>query len=408
MSEELAEDFDCRVREKWERDTLEEEASRARIKQDIKELDEIERDLLRRTLLVTNVRGMNDPMNRRTLQRFLGKKFGRVEFCEVTCFSNDEETNRLHRSENPPVRVRFTNISDAKRVFGGKDLLGLLDRRSFKHHLGSQKDDYGKFFFVVQPSYRYPGMLDGSLKRRVVTIKATRMALGHFLPHARDSYMNVFSDPNVRRSNLWLEEFSTDVKPACTIDIHSQTVELRIRRNYDDYGNFCFKNSTDFANFPFKCIIQGLELCRIQETGQYAIAMSLKYPPRLETQKDPWSGFGFMFYTEERQRTVRFGSVPADHFGKSTAILLYFEDEVLIEGLFRNDALQSVKNCGLIKYGVESLEDATLVSQRRLAAETKLAVKKKIELIHERSPKIGMCPAGSRAVFLNCTNKRIY
>eukprot|EP00977_Amphora_coffeiformis_P010661 scaffold2510_cov169-Amphora_coffeaeformis.AAC.12 len=392
MLEESTKDFECRVREKWERDTLEEEEIRARIKQDIKELDEIERDFLRRTVLVTNVKGMNNPMNRQRLQRFLGKKFGWVEFCEVTNFLNEEVTNKLHPSENPPVRVQFANIKDATKIFGGKDLLGLLDRRWFKHDLGAQKDRDGDYSFVVQPSYRYPGMLDGSLKRKVVKIQAAKMALGHFLPHARDSYINVFPDSDLRRSNLWLEEFSTDVKPICTVDIHSQTVELKIKRHYDDDDTFSFKDVSDFATFPFKSIIQGLELCRIHETGQYAIAMSLKYPPRLETQRDPISGYGFMFYTEERQRAVRFDTVPSDHFGKSTAILLYVEEGVLTDCLFRSDALQSIKNCGLIRHDVESLAEAMLVSQRRLPAQTKLEVDAKMEVLHGRFPKLGKSP----------------
>ena len=395
MSEESPMEFECRVREKWERDTLEEEAIRARIKEDIQEMDEVERNFLRRTVLVTDVKGMSNPRNRKQLQIFLAKTFGRVVFCEVTSL-NEEETNKLHPAENPPVRVQFKEIKDAERIFGGKNLLGLLDRRRFKHYLGSRQDKSGAYSFGVQPSYRYPGMLDGSLKRKIVTIKATKMSLGHWLPHARDSYMNVFSDPDLERSNLWLEEFATHVKPQLTIDIHNQQVELKVPRNHEDDGTFSFKHITDFANFPFKCIIQGMELCRIQETGEYAIAMSLKYPPRLETQKDPWSGNGFMFYTEERQRAVRFDTVPSDHFGNSTGILLCFEDEALSENLFGSDALQSVKNCGLVRHDVEFLEQAISIASKEWPRQTKLEVKKKMETVHERFPKLGKSPAALR------------
>lgn len=387
-SEGPNDDFDCRVREKWERDTLEEETIRGRIKEDIKEMDETERDFLRRTVLVTDIKGMTDHRKIRELRSFLNRKFGRVEFCQVTSL-NEEETNTLHPSLNPPVRVQFTNARDAEKIFGGKSLLGLLDRRRFKHRLGLRRGNGGSSF-CLQPSYRYPGMLEGSLERKIVTVKAKKMSLGHWLPHERDSYANIFSDdPVIERSNLWLEEFATDVHPQFTIDIFSQNIELKFPRNHEEDGTFRFKHITDFVNFPFKRIIQGMELCQIQGTGEYAIAMSLKYPPRLVTQKDPWSGNGYMFYTEEKQRAVRFDTVPSDHFGKSTGILLYFDDGVLTDHLFGCDALQSVKNCGLIRQDVVSLDQAVSVIARKSSISTKEEVEEKVELVHNRYPKLG-------------------
>lgn len=295
MSTPSTEDFDCRVREKREREILEEERVHARVLQDVKDMDEMEGDFLSRTVLVMDIKGMKNKSNRRKLKIFLEKKFGKVGFCEIT--SLHEEENVLHSPENPPVRVQFKKKKDAEKIFGGKRLLGLIDRRTFVHELGAFKQRNGSSTFCVRPSYRYPGMLDGALTRKIVTMKATKMSLGHWMPYEKDAYIKVFMNySSIPHENLWIQEYAAHEKPQFTIDVRNLNVELKVPRNHDDNGEFTFANRSDFVTFPFKSILHKMELCRVKQTGEYAIAISLKHPPRLDTQKNPISGQGYMFY----------------------------------------------------------------------------------------------------------------
>ena len=136
-----------------------------------------------------------------------------------------------------------------------------------------------------------------------------------------------------------------------------------------------------------------MELCRFK-TDEYAIAISLKYPPRLETQKEPISGGGWMFYTDERKRAIRFDSVPVEHFGESTAILLYFSSDDLTERLFHSQALQSVKNCGLIQHNLISVSQAVATRVQLASKQEKKNVEQSLVWIHEKFPKIGMFRGG--------------
>lgn len=388
----VEEGFESLARTVLERARLAEEQVWERVQRDIKKMDELERSVLRRTILVTDVKGMKEPSKRHQLERFLQKSFGKVEFCEVTSLVNEVETNRIHATMHPPVRVRFRDRKDAEKIFQKGSLLGLIAHRRFKHHLGMFKDKRGNFCFRVEPSCRYPGMLDGELKRKVVTMRATKMSLGHHLSPDRDAYSSVYLDTNVDQASVWIEEFDTDVKPHFKIDIRHLMIELKVPRNHDDEGNFSFSDISDFVSFPFKSIVHRMELCRIQKTGEYAIAMSLKYPPRLETQKNPISGAGWMFYTDESQRALRFDTVPVEHFGKSSAILLYLSETDLAERFFGSHALLSVKNCGLIRDDLVSLSQAIVTRVQTTSKQEKENVEQSLNLIHKSFPKIGMCP----------------
>ena len=396
----VEEGFESLSRTVLERERMEEEQVFERIQGDIKHWDELERSMLRRTVLVLDVKGMKNPSNRNQLKKFLQKSFGKIESCELTTFLNEVETNQMHATLNPPVRVRFRSRKDAEKIFRKGSLLGLIAQRRFKHHLGSFRDKHGVLSFKVVPSYRYPGMLDGELTRKVVTMRATKMSLGHWLSPERDAYLSVYSsDTNVDRTSFWVEEFATDVKPHFRIDMRNLKVELKVPRNHDNEGNFSFNDISDFVSCPFRSIVQKLELCHFRKTDEYAIAMSLKYPPRLETQKDPISGVGWMFYTDEKQRTIRFDTVPVDHFGKSTAILLYFSRDDLDERLLGSPALQSVKNCGLVRDDLVSLSQAVVTRVHCSAKQEKENVEQSLIWIHKRFPKIGTFPG---AVLPSC------
>jgi hypothetical protein len=421
--------------------------------------EEREKEMLSRTIFVTNVKCMHSKANERALEQFFNdlllcrheennkkgnhhsknktnyqrkyssssKNAAAVEVCWATGY--DDEADLL--SSDPPARVRFRRQTDAERLFGGKPLLGLLQCRLLPCHLGTYvryEKNHQTFCIKIRPSFAYPRMLPDI----DTTIKLSTMglSLGHWYPAELDAYRrHSDDDDDDDDDDLWLEEMTTDLKPTLCFDLRNRRLELKVQRVQDDQDDTSyFQYVEDNLSIDFHKIVGGkLQLGRLvdgqQPQAEYALVFSMQHPPKIETET-PLRGLGYALNETRRHRSVRFDHVPAEEFGRCLGYKLRLHPDKLhlLFGSSNNSSttttgnnnnnnsnsnnnnnnnseiLTKLQDFGLFRRSLQSLQQA-----RRITVKTAPQVDEltgALTMVHEMYPRAGMSNPSFITLFL--------
>jgi hypothetical protein len=196
-----------------------------------KQVAQREQELLSRTIFVSNVKNLRDRHNFALLEDFFRNQYGPVELCIPAIFSGK-------KGAFPKARVRFRNVHDAQRIFGGKKLS--LVQRDRDRPVDVQHAIGHKGFLRIQPSKRYHNMDEPSVDENKVIITGDRLQIGHWCPAETEEY--VYAGYGERREdNLFLIEDVIHHPVEFSVDVTSRTVEVRLQPA-DHMMSFRFKD----------------------------------------------------------------------------------------------------------------------------------------------------------------------
>ena len=242
-----------------------------------------EKDVLSRTVFVTQVRDLRSPGNLLGLRRFMERTYGQVVECKATRFPGRHR--RAKRVTFPPARVQFQSKVSAEKIFGGVELLRVRQAVPVFCPVG-----YKNGQIWVKSCELYDDMIESALKGSVVVVNGSMLSLGHWFP-ACDELIPIENENTER--NEWVQ-VKKCAAPVINIDIHKRVVELQ--------SNF------ELISFRFKQLVAPIELCREAAVG-YSFVFKLKHPPKLFQVNHCTDG-------EEHLRVTTWSNVPISDFGR--------------------------------------------------------------------------------------------
>jgi hypothetical protein len=304
-----------------------------------KRILDLERDILSKTIFVTNVKDLNNEINLRSLKRFFEEHYGPVKRCERSRFS---DKRKCHGRSYPPARIRFENAADAEKIFEGEMMIRVRSHKKINCPAGY------KGSIRVQSSRKYDGMLDSELvQASVVELYASELATGHWF--GVDDEMWLPEDDQFV-ADEWFEEYRKDGDFTIVMNVSERKVEIRMQSDSLSLFSLPHEHSTDILSFRFKQLQQPIEICHNPECNESCwLIFTLKHPPKLEKE------IGDGDY-KRSIRCIQFGDLQADHFGDCTALKLAVTEQQLHHLFMNTNSFEKLKKFGIFHRGLYSLQ----------------------------------------------------
>jgi hypothetical protein len=351
-------------------DTLKYQQDKSAQSEYLSTIAEVEKDILSRTVYVTQVKDLKQESNLTELKRFFEINYGRVEECVRAPFTG-KKGKRNHNF--PHARVRFVLKEDAEKIFGGKELL--LARTEGPVDITACSVAHGKAI-KVRPSDQYPNMAKESLSESHLEFNASTIALGHwFSASGEDSYRIVSpGEEQGRATNVWLEE----IKPSCfasvKIDLRKRAVEIELHTQGGELTRFMALlayHTRDVIAFRFKDLLGPIEFI----PAKRALFFRLKHPPKLYKVTTYLS----QDWDDERHRDVELPGVETCYFGGCLGYKLKLDATAISRLQANKEAMEKIRRFGIWEDG--STLDS--VSSVRLSASQKAEHDQKLNQIRD-------------------------
>ena len=325
----LTREFAERSRRRYVDATLSSEEVQARYSVYRQYIADKEKDVLSRTVFITQVRDLHVPGNLERLRSFMEQTYGPVVECKATSFSG--RANRRQRVRYPPARVQFQSKASAEGIFGGVELLRVRQAVPINCPVG-----YKNGQICVKPSELYDDMMNSALKGSVVVVNGSLLSLGHWIA-ASDELVPIENEET--EESEWVQVTQCAV-PVIKIDIHKRVVELH--------------SDQQLISFRFKQLVAPMELCHEPSHG-YSLVFKLKHPPKLLETRRGEDG-------NELFRVTSWSNVPINEFGRCLGYKILVSD-VAVRGMLLHENHDKLKKFAVIK--VDSLEQATPIISRK-------------------------------------------
>ena len=309
-----------------------------------------EKDILSRSIFVTNVRDLRVESNLEALKKFFNDVYGDVKYCRRTVRS-DRRKGRGRPIIYPPARVVFFHKDDAERVFGGQELSKVVGSQQIRCPLGHKNGE-----ILVRPSIPSNDILLEETEGSQVRMRASGLWLGHWCPGERE--MDMLSNDH-QDEGEWLGVVEGS-PPVMVIDIKERCIELTYKGPAREYR----------IMFKFKELLTPIALCR-QESDELYLIFSLKNPPLVHaklSEYEPGDNIAEILWQlseinlvnenePEFRRTRTWDRLSGEQLG------LYLGYKLLIPGvqikeLFLNDQL---RESGVIGFSSEDFQNPTRI-----------------------------------------------
>jgi hypothetical protein len=345
-----------------------------------KEIGNAVKELRSRTVFVSQVKDLNKTINAQHLKLFLEREYGPVEKLLITNDSNRisgqgisrrrrRKSKRNHAYQYPQfprARVRFVTALHAQKIFGGRSLLD-LDPKTNTVDVRCATAGY-RGFLKIQPSESHASIyLDDVATSTKIEFTANDVAVGHWIPARKDSYIQLFGDEAdvddedehelitnfndmdkfERKRDEWLEEARVGDECKVVLDLGLRTLEIQAADGTT--GVFCLV-------VDFKWMLTHMDICQ-DRRNRISLVFSLSQCPILESLKQRNHGFPWMENSEwARERVLRFGSILGKTFARCRGIRLAVNDSVLTRLQLSPERIEKLKEFGLVSRHVMRFE----------------------------------------------------
>jgi len=209
----------------------------------------------------------------------------------------------------------------------------------------------------------------------IIEISTEGLTLGHWAPSASDSYLKIPDNTDSEHleqatRNEWVEESQTALEPIVLIDLQHQVVELVFDTpmELEDVAfNVGLSQKNQVASFRFKDISGCLEVCEAS-TGQYSLIFSLKHPAKLYA----------VCSDDRRKRLTQLSCISQATFASCSSYRVLVQPEILDRILIDRKKLHELQKFGIIRRGLECLQQAIPFDTRFLSAHQRIGIDRRL------------------------------
>ena len=311
-------------------DILNDEEKKEKQAEYLRKLAVIEKDILSRTVFVTNAQDLALQTNIDKLKHFMETQYGPVELCTRAEFEGRKKNKPAFRY--PAGRVRFQRREHAEKIFG-------CPLNSAKPQIINCSIVGNRGTLRIQPAKPFDSMVDDELKGQNLTISVKGVAFGCWIPSFDDIYETWRHDqPRGDKPEEWLEDCevnSSRYSLSMKMDLNKRQVEIRAQV----IG--IFLANAEFLCFRFKDLRNHIDLCRGTD-GKFFLVFALKMPPKL--------------YVEEG-REVSFAGINGSDFGCSLGLKVTIEEAAATRVLL-HEGLEQLHNFGILPKRLHAVHHA--------------------------------------------------
>lgn len=314
---------------------------------------ELERDILSRTIFVTQVKDLNQAQNLMRLRSFFQTTYGPVEECVKAKF---KKRGKRNTTRFPPARVRFYRKADAEKIFGGKNLLQVLQDRNIIKIVESTVGFRG--CLRVRPVEPYHGMVEHLLSDSVITMNATSFSMGHWFSEFEDTYDTYELDASSTsglEGSQFLEEAVVNTGVRVKLDLKTRTVQLEV--NADPSSLLLF--GSHIISFRFKAIQGFIDLCVDScNPNSFSFVFRLKHPPKIHAVSD----HTLLFNVEGRERRIDIPGLNHVLFGTCFSYKLNLTKHEAEAVLDNENIMEKLRSFGILRSHLFSIEASETIS----------------------------------------------